>query len=77
MFRALSFIDAKILDEQEDIDVNMQGVGGQMDDDDESSPNKRNASIFDEANAKKMYNESKLKEQENRGFTIEEYKLGK
>lgn len=75
MYRALSFIDAKILDEQEDQEVNQQRAGGQMDDEDES-PNKRNSQKLDEANAKKMYNESKLKELEKRGFTIRGYKVG-
>ena len=40
MYRALSFIDAKILDEQEDQEVRQNGRG--LDDEDES-PNKRNS----------------------------------
>ena len=41
MYRALSFIDAKILDEQEDQEAKQEG-GGALDDEDES-PNKRNS----------------------------------
>ncbi len=40
MYRALSFIDAKILDEQEDREAKQEGGG--LDDEDESS-NKRNS----------------------------------
>ena len=40
MYRALSFIDAKLLDEQEEKEANY--IGGAMDDEDDS-PNKRNS----------------------------------
>jgi len=73
MYRTLSFIDAKILDEQEDQEAREEGGG--LDDEDES-PKKQNSQMLDEASSKRMYKKSKIKELE-RGFTISRYKMAK
>lgn len=56
MYRALSFIDAKLLDEQEELEVDRDLQYNDDEEDPSLSPNKHDHhQIIDEANAKKMY----------------------
>jgi hypothetical protein len=56
MYRALSFIDAKLLDEQEELEVDRDLQYNDDEEDPSLSPNKHDHhQIIDEANVKKMY----------------------